>query len=160
MSMSRSNAWKAPMPIHLRPSTVSLIKKWHVDGANAQSSRLPTGALGKSTPLWIVCALGQESCDVGEAAACTDRLPDERLPTEIRATASAFCYHQGAIFGGFVPLICRRSLARGSAASPGPRRHFTGPRPKTRFWCPIWSAPETGRARPVGGGERRNARAA
>jgi hypothetical protein len=96
------------MPIHLRPSTVSLIKKWHVDGANAQSSRLPTGALGKSTPLWIVCALGQESCDVGEAAACTDRLPDERLPTEIRATASAFCYHQGAIFGGFVPLICRR----------------------------------------------------
>jgi MFS transporter, SHS family, lactate transporter len=23
----------------------------------------------------------------------------------IRATASAFCYHQGAIFGGFVPLI-------------------------------------------------------
>jgi MFS transporter, SHS family, lactate transporter len=93
------------MPIHLRPSTVSLIKKWHVDGANAQSSRLPTGALGKSTPLWIVCALGQESCDVGEAAACTDRLPDERLPTEIRATASAFCYHQGAIFGGFVPLI-------------------------------------------------------
>jgi len=85
---------------------------------------------------------------------------NERFPTEIRATATAFCYHQGAIFGGFVPLICRRSLARGSAASPGPRRHFTGPRPKTRFWCPIWSAPETGRARPVGGGERRNARAA
>jgi SHS family lactate transporter-like MFS transporter len=29
----------------------------------------------------------------------------ERFPTEVRATASAFCYHQGAIFGGFVPLI-------------------------------------------------------
>ena len=29
----------------------------------------------------------------------------ERFPTEVRATASAFCYHQGAIWGGFVPLI-------------------------------------------------------
>lgn len=28
----------------------------------------------------------------------------ERFPTEVRATASAFCYHQGAIWGGFVPL--------------------------------------------------------
>jgi SHS family lactate transporter-like MFS transporter len=27
------------------------------------------------------------------------------LPTEVRATASAFCYRQGAIFGGFVPLV-------------------------------------------------------
>ena len=27
------------------------------------------------------------------------------LRTEVRATASAFCYHQGAIFGGFVPLV-------------------------------------------------------
>jgi MFS transporter, SHS family, lactate transporter len=30
---------------------------------------------------------------------------NERFPTEIRATASAFCYHQAAIFGGFVPLV-------------------------------------------------------
>jgi len=29
----------------------------------------------------------------------------ERFPTEVRATASAFCYHQGAIFGGFVPVV-------------------------------------------------------
>src|SRR5689334_17213125 len=29
----------------------------------------------------------------------------ERFPTEIRATASAFCYHQGAIFGGLVAPI-------------------------------------------------------
>src|ERR1700756_305414 len=29
----------------------------------------------------------------------------ERFPTEVRATASAFCYHQGAIFGGFVPWV-------------------------------------------------------
>jgi hypothetical protein len=25
--------------------------------------------------------------------------------TEVRATASAFCFHQGAIRGGFVPLV-------------------------------------------------------
>ena len=29
----------------------------------------------------------------------------ERFPTEIRATASAFCYHQGAIWGAMVPLV-------------------------------------------------------
>jgi SHS family lactate transporter-like MFS transporter len=30
----------------------------------------------------------------------------ERFPTEVRATASGFCYHQGAIFGGLVgPLL-------------------------------------------------------
>lgn len=29
----------------------------------------------------------------------------ERFPTEVRATASGFCYHQGAIFGGFVPVV-------------------------------------------------------
>jgi SHS family lactate transporter-like MFS transporter len=29
----------------------------------------------------------------------------ERFPTEVRATASAFCYHQGAIWGGFVPVV-------------------------------------------------------
>ena len=29
----------------------------------------------------------------------------ERCPTEVRTTASAFCYHRGAIFGGFVPLV-------------------------------------------------------
>jgi SHS family lactate transporter-like MFS transporter len=30
---------------------------------------------------------------------------NERFPTEIRATATAFCYHQGAIFGGLVPPL-------------------------------------------------------
>ncbi|MBV9758685.1 MAG: hypothetical protein JO047_16700, partial [Alphaproteobacteria bacterium] len=29
----------------------------------------------------------------------------ERFPTEVRATAGAFCYHQGAIFGGFVAPV-------------------------------------------------------
>jgi SHS family lactate transporter-like MFS transporter len=30
---------------------------------------------------------------------------NERFPTEVRATAAAFCYHQGAIFGGLMPLV-------------------------------------------------------
>jgi SHS family lactate transporter-like MFS transporter len=30
---------------------------------------------------------------------------NERFPTEIRATATAFCYHQGAIWGGFVAPV-------------------------------------------------------
>jgi SHS family lactate transporter-like MFS transporter len=29
----------------------------------------------------------------------------ERFPTEVRATASAFCYHLGTIFGGIVPPL-------------------------------------------------------
>jgi SHS family lactate transporter-like MFS transporter len=29
----------------------------------------------------------------------------ERFPTEVLATAIGFCFHQGAIFGGFVPLV-------------------------------------------------------
>src|SRR5262249_28751885 len=29
----------------------------------------------------------------------------ERFPTEVRSTASGFCYHQGAIFGGFVAPV-------------------------------------------------------
>jgi SHS family lactate transporter-like MFS transporter len=30
---------------------------------------------------------------------------NERFPTEIRATATAFCYHVGAVAGGFVPPV-------------------------------------------------------
>jgi SHS family lactate transporter-like MFS transporter len=31
---------------------------------------------------------------------------NERFPTEVRATASGFCYHQGAIWGGLsAPII-------------------------------------------------------
>jgi SHS family lactate transporter-like MFS transporter len=29
----------------------------------------------------------------------------ERFPTEVRATATGFCYHQGAIFGGLVAPV-------------------------------------------------------
>jgi SHS family lactate transporter-like MFS transporter len=29
----------------------------------------------------------------------------ERFPTEVRATAAGFCYHQGGIWGGFVAPV-------------------------------------------------------
>jgi len=37
----------------------------------------------------------------------------ERFPTEIRATASAFCYHQGAIWAGFIgPVLTYFAVAQ------------------------------------------------
>ena len=39
----------------------------------------------------------------GGAGALVPSYMNERFPTEIRATASAFCYHLGTIFGGLVP---------------------------------------------------------
>ena len=42
------------------------------------------------------------------AGALYSQLPSylsERFPTEVRATAAGFCYHQGAIWGGFVPPV-------------------------------------------------------
>ena len=38
----------------------------------------------------------------------------ERFPTEVRATAAAFCYHQGAIFGGLVaPILTWFAIEKG-----------------------------------------------
>ena len=54
----------------------------------------------------------------------------ERFPTEVRATASGFCYHQGAIFGGLVgPIhrICRPHVALGFC-HPDAHRHLGRPR--------------------------------
>jgi SHS family lactate transporter-like MFS transporter len=37
----------------------------------------------------------------------------ERFPTEVRATASAFCYHQGAIWAGFAgPVLTYFAVSR------------------------------------------------
>jgi len=48
----------------------------------------------------------------------------ERFPTEVRATASGFCYHQGAIWAGFAgPLL--------TALAAGPPGRFTMPIPVT-----------------------------
>src|SRR5215467_1804636 len=41
----------------------------------------------------------------GGAGAHVPSYMNERFPTEVRATAAAFCYHLGTIFGGLVPPI-------------------------------------------------------
>ncbi|HUC63830.1 MAG TPA: MFS transporter [Stellaceae bacterium] len=56
--------------------------------------------------LWIVVGfVAQGFCAGGGMQGQMVPYLNERFPTEIRATATAFCYHQAAIFGGFVPLV-------------------------------------------------------
>ena len=50
----------------------------------------------------------------------------ERFPTEVRATATGFCYHQGAIFGGLVGPVAgllRHRLAHGLRDTDDDRHH-------------------------------------
>jgi MFS transporter, SHS family, lactate transporter len=56
--------------------------------------------------LWVALGfIAQGVCAGGGMQGQMVPYLNERFPTEIRATASAFCYHQAAIFGGFVPLV-------------------------------------------------------
>ena len=76
---------------------------------------------------------------------------NERFPTEVRATAAAFCYHQGAIFGGLVPLaltwfavdqglgfaLPMMVCASGANLSATSRRCWPGRTPRVRKWSLI-----------------------
>jgi len=56
--------------------------------------------------VWIAAGfIAQGMCAGGGMQGQMVAYLNERFPTEIRATASAFCYHQAGIFGGFVPVI-------------------------------------------------------
>jgi len=56
--------------------------------------------------LWIAAGfIVQGMCAGGGMQGQMVPYLNERFPTEIRATATAFCYHQAAIWGGFVPLV-------------------------------------------------------
>jgi SHS family lactate transporter-like MFS transporter len=56
--------------------------------------------------LWIALGfIAQGMCAGGGMQGQMAPYLNERFPTEVRATASAFCYHQAAVFGGFVPLV-------------------------------------------------------
>jgi MFS transporter, SHS family, lactate transporter len=60
--------------------------------------------------LWVALGfIAQGLCAGGGMQGQMVPYLNERFPTEIRATASAFCYHQAAISGGFVPLILTAS---------------------------------------------------
>ncbi len=56
-------------------------------------------------PFWIVGGFIVQALFVGGKDSQNPAWLSERFPTEIRATASGFVYHQGAIWGGFVAPI-------------------------------------------------------
>ena len=81
----------------------------------------------------------------------------ERFPTEIRATATGFCYHVGAISGGLVPPILTYFAITWNLGFAIPMLIGTMfglvnfilavrsvRRPGAPKWCPIWSWPERG----------------
>ncbi len=53
-------------------------------------------------PTYILCGFLLQSLFAGAMYSQMPSLLTERFPTEIRATASAFCFHQAAIFGGLI----------------------------------------------------------
>jgi MFS transporter, SHS family, lactate transporter len=56
--------------------------------------------------LWIAIGfIAQGTCAGGGMHGQMAPYLNERFPTEVRATASAFCYHQAAVVAGFVPLL-------------------------------------------------------
>jgi SHS family lactate transporter-like MFS transporter len=55
--------------------------------------------------MWITVGFGLQGAFGGALYSQLPSYLSERFPTEVRATASAFCYHQGAIFGGFVAPV-------------------------------------------------------
>jgi SHS family lactate transporter-like MFS transporter len=53
----------------------------------------------------IVVAFSIQGAFAGAIYGINPSYANERFPTEIRATAAAFCYHMGAVVGGFVPPV-------------------------------------------------------
>jgi MFS transporter, SHS family, lactate transporter len=57
-------------------------------------------------PVWVVAGFILQGFFLGSIYGQNPSYLCERFPTEVRATASGFVYHQGAIFGGFIaPLL-------------------------------------------------------
>lgn len=59
--------------------------------------------------LWISVGYAIQGAFGGAIYSQLPSYLSERFPTEVRATASAFCYHQGAIWGALVPLVLAAS---------------------------------------------------
>jgi MFS transporter, SHS family, lactate transporter len=58
-----------------------------------------------SDPFWITIGFGLQGAFGGALYSQLPSYLSERFATEVRATASAFCYHQGAILGGLVAPV-------------------------------------------------------
>jgi len=88
---------------------------WVADRYSRRLSLIVPGILSIPLAFWylltgdyIVMVVGyvlMGVCGGGGMGGPVPAYLNERFPTEIRATATAFCYHQGAIFGGLVPPL-------------------------------------------------------
>jgi MFS transporter, SHS family, lactate transporter len=57
-------------------------------------------------PGWIIGGFILQGCFAGAIYGQNPSYLTERFPTEVRSTAAGFCYHQGAIWGGFgAPIL-------------------------------------------------------
>ena len=56
-------------------------------------------------PVWVVAGFIFQGFFAGSIYGQNPSYLCERFPTEVRATASGFVYHQGAIFGGFIAPV-------------------------------------------------------
>ena len=56
-------------------------------------------------PVWVVAGFILQGFFGGAIYAQNPSYLCERFPTEVRATASGFVYHQGAIFGGLIAPV-------------------------------------------------------
>jgi SHS family lactate transporter-like MFS transporter len=54
---------------------------------------------------WIVGGFVVQGLFAGSAQCLCPSYLTERFPTEVRTTASGFCYHVGAVCGGLVPPL-------------------------------------------------------
>jgi SHS family lactate transporter-like MFS transporter len=61
--------------------------------------------LWTTDPTWIIVGFIAQGCFGGSIYGQNPSYLSERYPTEVRATASGFVYHQGAIWGGLVAPV-------------------------------------------------------
>jgi len=88
---------------------------WVADRFSRRLSLIIPGVLSIPLAFWylltddytvmVVGYVAMGACGGGGMGGPVPAYLNERFPTEIRATATAFCYHQGAIFGGLVPPL-------------------------------------------------------
>jgi SHS family lactate transporter-like MFS transporter len=67
-----------------------------------------------SDPVWVSLGFIVQGFFAGAIYGQNPSYLSERFPTEVRSTASGFCYHQGAIWGGFVaPILSYFAISAG-----------------------------------------------
>jgi SHS family lactate transporter-like MFS transporter len=88
---------------------------WVADRYSRRLSLIIPGILSIPLAFWylltsdytvmVVGYVAMGACGGGGMGGPIPAYLNERFPTEIRATATAFCFHQGAIWGGLVPPL-------------------------------------------------------